>query len=330
MLAQRLTPGDEIRIIAPSTSMAVVKGKQIDLAVNRLNDLGFKVTFGKYSENHDEFFSTTVKERIADLHDAFTDQKVKAVLTAIGGYNANQLLRHIDYDLIADNPKIFCGYSDITSLQLAIYRKTGLVTYSGPHFSSFGVKHGFEYTLKSFLEAVTNDAPFEIEPSEVWSDDPWFLEQEQRNFVQNTGYTILQEGTAAGKLIGGNLSTINLLQGTEYMPSLHNSILFIEDDEETHARIFDRQLQSLLHQPDAAGIKAILIGRFQKDSQITDTALRQIIASKSELRGIPVIANVNIGHVQPFATVPIGSTATVTAVSSNVEITIDQVEYNES
>ena len=330
MLAQRLTPGDEIRIIAPSTSMAVVKGKQIDLAVNRLNDLGFKVTFGKYSENHDEFFSTTVKERIADLHDAFTDQKVKAVLTAIGGYNANQLLRHIDYDLIADNPKIFCGYSDITSLQLAIYRKTGLVTYSGPHFSSFGVKHGFEYTLKSFLEAVTNDAPFEIEPSEVWSDDPWFLEQEQRNFVQNTGYTILQEGTAAGKLIGGNLSTINLLQGTEYMPSLHNSILFIEDDEETHARIFDRQLQSLLHQPDAAGIKAILIGRFQKDSQITDMALRQIIASKSELRGIPVIANVNIGHVQPFATVPIGSTATVTAVSSNVEITIDQVEYNES
>ena len=330
MLAQRLTPGDEIRIIAPSTSMAVVKGKQIDLAVNRLNDLGFKVTFGKYSENHDEFFSTTVKERIADLHDAFTDQKVKAVLTAIGGYNANQLLRHIDYDLIADNPKIFCGYSDITSLQLAIYRKTGLVTYSGPHFSSFGVKHGFEYTLKSFLEAVTNDAPFEIEPSEVWSDDPWFLEQEQRNFVQNTGYTILQEGTVSGKLIGGNLSTINLLQGTEYMPSLHNSILFIEDDEETHARIFDRQLQSLLHQPDAAGIKAILIGRFQKDSQITDTALRQIIASKSELRGIPVIANVNIGHVQPFATVPIGSTATVTAVSSNVEITIDQVEYNES
>lgn len=330
MLAQRLTPGDEIRIIAPSTSMAVVKGKQIDLAVNRLNDLGFKVTFGKYSENHDEFFSTTVKERIADLHDAFTDQKVKAVLTAIGGYNANQLLRHIDYDLIADNPKIFCGYSDITSLQLAIYRKTGLVTYSGPHFSSFGVKHGFEYTLKSFLEAVTNDAPFEIEPSEVWSDDPWFLEQEQRNFVQNTGYTILQEGTVSGKLIGGNLSTINLLQGTEYMPSLHNSILFIEDDEETHARIFDRQLQSLLHQPDAAGIKAILIGRFQKDSQITDMALRQIIASKSELRGIPVIANVNIGHVQPFATVPIGSNATVTAVSSNVEITIDQVEYNES
>ncbi|SEM81383.1 Muramoyltetrapeptide carboxypeptidase LdcA (peptidoglycan recycling) [Mesobacillus persicus] len=330
MLAQRLTPGDEIRVIAPSTSMAVVKGKQIDLAVNRLNDLGFKVTFGKYSENHDEFFSTTVKERIADLHDAFSDRQVKAVLTGVGGYNANQLLRHIDYDLIKDNPKIFCGYNDITSLQLAIYRKTGLVTYYGPHFSSFGVKHGFEYTLKSFLEAVTNDAPFEIEPSEVWSDDPWFLEQEQRNFVQNTGYTILQGGNASGKLIGGNLSTINLLQGTEYMPSLHNSILFIEDDEETHARIFDRQLQSLLHQPDAAGIKAILIGRFQKDSQITETALRQIIASKSELRGIPVIANVNIGHVQPFATLPIGSTATVTVVSNNVEISVDQMEYNES
>jgi muramoyltetrapeptide carboxypeptidase len=324
MIPQRLIPGDEIRIIAPSTSMALVKGKQIDIAINRLKELGFRITFGRYCENHDEFFSSSVEERIIDLHEAFADQNVKAVLTAIGGYNSNQLLQYIDYQLIRENPKIFCGYSDITSLLLAIYHKTGLTTYSGPHFSSFGMKHGFEYTLRYFLEAVTNDAPFDIEPSEQWSDDAWYLEQEQRTFVQNKGYTILQEGSATGNLIGGNLSTINLLQGTEYMPSLENSILFIEDDEETHARIFERQLQALLHQPEARGINAVLIGRFQNNSQVTEPALQKIISTKQELRGIPVIANVNIGHVHPFATFPIGSQTTVTAEGTHIEITIDQ------
>lgn len=324
MIPQRLIPGDEIRIIAPSTSMALVKGKQIDIAMNRLKELGFILTFGRHCENHDEFFSSSVEERIIDLHEAFADQNVKAVLTAIGGYNSNQLLKYIDYQLISENPKIFCGYSDITSLLLAIYHKTGLTTYSGPHFSSFGMKHGFEYTLRYFLEAVTNDAPFEIEPSEQWSDDAWYLEQEQRTFVQNKGFTILQEGSAIGKLIGGNLSTINLLQGTEFMPSLENSILFIEDDEETHARIFERQLQSLLHQPEARGIKAVLIGRFQNNSQVTEPALQKIISSKPELHGIPVIGNINIGHVHPFATLPIGAQATVTAEGTHIEITIDQ------
>jgi len=324
MIPQRLKPGDEIRIISPSTSMALVKGKQIDIAMNRLNELGFHVTFGRHCENHDEFFSTSIEERISDLHEAFADQNVKAILTSIGGYNSNQLLDYIDYQLIVENPKILCGYSDITSLLLAIYHKTGLITYSGPHFSSFGMKHGFEYTLRYFLEAVTNDAPFDIEPSEQWSDDAWFLEQDQRTFVQNNGYTIIQEGSATGNLIGGNLSTINLLQGTEYMPSLANSILFIEDDEETHARIFERQLQSLLHLPEAKGIRAVLIGRFQNNSQITEPALQKIIATKQQIRGIPVIANVNIGHVHPFATIPIGSQASVTAVGNHIEISIDQ------
>ncbi|MGM0899797.1 MAG: S66 peptidase family protein [Bacillota bacterium] len=324
MIPQRLKPGDEIRIIAPSTSMALVKGKQIDIAMNRLSDLGFKITFGRHCENHDEFFSSSVEERMIDLHEAITDQNVKAVLTATGGYNSNQLLKYIDYKLIAENPKIFCGYGDITSLLLAIYHKTGLITYSGPHFSSFGMKHGFEYTLRYFLEAVTNDAPFDIEPSEQWSDDAWYLEHDQRTFVQNNGYTIIQEGSATGNLIGGSLSTINLLQGTEYMPSLENSILFIEDDEETHARIFERQLQSLLQQQEDRGIQAVLIGRFQNNSQMTEPALQKIITTKQELRGVPVIANVNIGHVHPFATFPIGSQATINAIGNHIEIAIDQ------
>lgn len=264
MLAERLKPGDEIRVIAPSRSMAIIKGEQLRIAQERLNRLGFTVTYGKNAEEHDEFFSTSIEERIEDLHDAFTDPNVKGILTVIGGYNANQLLNYIDFEIIKNNPKIFCGFSDITALQGAIYKKTGLITYSGPHFSSFGVKHGFEYTLESFINAVTNDAPYEIAASSHWSDDPWYLDQEDRHFIKNNGYMVIQEGIAEGRLIGGNLCTLNLLQGTEFMPSLKDSILFIEDDEESHFLTFDRDLQSLLHLPDARDIKGILIGRFQK------------------------------------------------------------------
>lgn len=324
MFAPKLVPGDEIRVIAPSTSMIILKEAQIDLAVERLTNLGFKVTFGKNADAHDEFFSSSVSDRIEDLHAAFADPNVKGILTAIGGYNANQILKYIDYSLISSNPKVFCGYSDITALQLAIYQKTGLVTYSGPHFSSFGVKHGFEYTLEAFLAAVTNDAPYEISPSATWSDDAWYIDQENRTFHDQNGYNIIHEGEAEGKLIGGNLCTMNLLQGTEFMPSLKNSILFIEDDEESHSRSFDRDLQSLLHLPDAGSIRALLIGRFQENSNITDEALRKIIMSKEELKNIPIIANVNFGHVQPFATLPIGAVATVKALNGQTEIFIEQ------
>lgn len=326
MFAPKLVPGDEIRVVAPSTSMIILKEAQSELAVQRLEKLGFKVTYGKNASAHDEFFSSSIAERIEDLHAAFADPNVKAILTAIGGYNSNQLLNYIDYDLIAANPKIFCGYSDITALQLAIYKKTGLVTYSGPHFSSFGMKHGFDYTLESFLNAVTNDAPYEITPSETWSDDAWYLDQENRVFHEQNGYLAIRDGEAEGTLIGGNLCSMNLLQGTEFMPSLKDKILFIEDDEESHSRSFDRDLQSLLHLPEAKGIRGILIGRFQKESGVTEEGLRKIILSKEELKDIPVIANVNIGHVQPFATVPIGASANIKARNGEIEIFIEQKE----
>jgi muramoyltetrapeptide carboxypeptidase LdcA involved in peptidoglycan recycling len=325
MLPNRLAPGDEIRIIAPSTSMALVKGKQVEFAIERLTQLGFQVTFGKNVEDHDEFFSTSIEQRVEDLHDAFRDPNVKGILTALGGYNANQLLTYIDYHLIKKNPKVFCGYSDITVLNAAIFQKTGLITYSGPFFSSFGIKSGFDYTLQYFLNAITNDAPFDIYPSPTWNDDPWYSEQVDRNFIEQDGYLVLNEVSSSGSLIGGNLSTLNLLRGTEYMPSLQNSILFIEEDEDSHIYNFDRQLQSLLHLPDAKGIKGILIGRFQKVSNVTEAALRKVISGKPELKDIPVIANVNFGHVQPISTIPFGAKAYVSAKGTETKITIEQI-----
>ncbi|MFF2588663.1 S66 peptidase family protein [Peribacillus butanolivorans] len=322
MKPSRLKAGDEIRVIAPSRSLAIVKGEQRRLAEERLMELGFKVTYGNTALIHDDFFSNSIEDRIEDLHDAFRDPNVKGIFTAIGGYNANQLLRYIDFDLIKENPKVLMGYSDITAILLAIYKKTGLTTYPGPHFSTFGMKAGLEYTMEYFKKAVLQVEDFYLEPSETWSDDSWHLEQDDRTFHTNTGYMVIQEGEATGTIIGGNLCTINLLQGTEYMPSLKDSILFIEDDEESHPFSFDRDLQSLLQLPDASGIKGIVIGRFQKESGMTDYALQEIIATKKEINGIPVIANANFGHVHPFVTVPVGAKAVMNVKNGKVTVNV--------
>jgi muramoyltetrapeptide carboxypeptidase LdcA involved in peptidoglycan recycling len=108
--------------------------------------------------------SSSVSARLEDLHSTFADKKVKAILTVIGGFNSNQLLSYLDYGLIKNNPKIFCGYSNITALQHAIYSETGLITYSGPHFSTFAMEQGFEYALVYFKKMFFEGNPIELIP----------------------------------------------------------------------------------------------------------------------------------------------------------------------
>ena len=179
MIAEKLKAGDEIRVIAPARTMSILGNDCIELATKRLEDLGLKVSFGKHVKEFDpDSMSASIESRIEDLHEAFRDKNVKGILTVIGGFNSNQLLDYIDYDLIKENPKILCGFSDITALCNAIYAKTGLVTYSGSHYSSFGMKKGFEYELEYFKKMFFQSEEVEVKSSEEWSDDAWFIDQE--------------------------------------------------------------------------------------------------------------------------------------------------------
>jgi len=318
----KLQEGDEIRIISPSRSLGIISKESRVLACSRLQELGLTVTFSRHAEEQDAFNSSSISSRVADLHEAFSDKRVKGILTTIGGFNVNQLLPYLDYSLIQRNPKILCGYSDITALQNAIYAKTGLVTYSGPHFSTFAMQKGFEYTLDYFKKCFMTSEPIPLLPSPTWSDDAWYKDQNKRKFIKNKGYLVLHEGSAEGTVIGGNLCTLNLLQGTPFMPSLKNTILFVEDDEESKPQHFDRDLQSLLHQPGFAGVRGLVIGRFQKASGMTDDLLAKIITSKQELDHIPVVAGVDFGHTTPHITFPIGGTGSLTAKKQQVSLQI--------
>ena len=318
MIPNKLKSGDEVRVIAPSRSMKIINAETHEIATKRLTDLGLKVTFGKNVDLCDDFTSSPIEARIEDLNEAFTDKNVKAILTVIGGFNSNQLLKHIDYELIKNNPKIFCGFSDITALNDAIYAKTGLVTYSGPHYSSFGMKYGFDYTLDYFKKMLFSEDKVEVTSSDVWSNDAWFINQEERNFYKNHGMFTINKGTAKGKIIGGNLSTLLLLQGTEYMPKFDkDTILFIENDSSVSGSIylveFDRMLQSLIQQPGFNNVRGIVLGRAEKSCDMTPQKWEMMIKNKEELRNIPVIADADFGHTTPIFTFPIGGNATINA-----------------
>ncbi len=320
---EKLKKGDEIRVIAPSRSMGLISQEIRETANKRFSELGLELSFGKHIDEKDDFNSTSIEARVQDIHDAFSDKNVKAIITVIGGFNSNQLLKYLDWKIVKDNPKIFCGYSDITILNNAILQKTGLVTYYGPHYSSFGQELHFDYTLDYFKKCLIQTDSFEIVPSDQWSDDEWYKDQQNRNLIKNNGWQVINEGKAKGVAIGGNLCTFNLLQGTEYFPEVENTILFIEDDELTgdfSAVEFDRELQSIIHQSQFKNVAGMVIGRFQKASKMTPAKIEQIIRSKKELEKIPVIAGVDFGHTDPKVTIPIGGEANlIVGESSRIE-----------
>lgn len=326
MVPNKLKPGDEVRVIAPSRSMVIIGEDCKKIATDRLESLGLKVTFGKHvMEADSDYLCASIESRVEDLNEAFRDKNVKAILTVIGGFNSNQLLDYIDYDAIKENPKIFCGFSDITALSNSIYAKTGLVTYSGPHWSSFGMLKGFDYEFEYFKKMFMEEEEIEITSSKEWSDDAWFLDQENREFIPNEGMFIINEGTAEGEIVGGNLCTLNLLQGTEYMPDISNKVLFIEDDDmagKIYLMEFDRNLQSLMHMPEFKTVRGIVLGRSQKATAMTKEKWMKLIKNKKELANIPVIAGADFGHSTPIFTFPIGGYAKLSAKDGDIKLTI--------
>ena len=318
IIPNRLRVGDEIRVISPSRSITVINEDIINKAVETLEKMGFKVTFGKNVSHiiNTNYKCASIEDRVSDLHDAFEDKNVKCILTAIGGFNVNQLLDYIDYELIQNNPKIICGYSDITALTNSITAKTGLVTYSGPQFFSFGMEQGLEYTVEYFKKMFMDDkSKIKIEPSNEWSNDSWMKNQDKRIFIKNEGMKVLNDGIGNGTIIGGNLCTLNLLQGTSYMPKFKDLILFIEDDalvpSKYYQKEFDRNLQSLLQSLYNCNIKGIVVGRSEIVSEMNIDKWKEIFCSKKELQNIPIIVDCDFGHTTPVFTFPIGGEAKI-------------------
>ncbi|SDB38305.1 Muramoyltetrapeptide carboxypeptidase LdcA (peptidoglycan recycling) [Streptococcus henryi] len=317
-----LQKGDHIRVISPSDSIHRIGGFEANLAAKeRLEALGFKVSFSKnYLQVADAFGSTSIASRVADFHEAFLDDSVDLILATIGGFNSNELLPYLDYDLIRQHPKLICGYSDSTAFLNAIYAKTGLQTFMGPAYSSFKMNLGQDYQTKMWLEALSQPS-YELLPSKEWSSDAWFIPDSPRQF-KPTAWKVYANGRASGTLIGGNLSTFSLLSGTDYAPQESDYILLIEEAEGYPPEHTARQLAALLQvYPNP---KALLIGRFPKECQMTEEVLHFILDKHPILKTIPVLYDLDFAHTQPLFTVAIGGQASIN--TKEMRILVERME----
>jgi len=326
----KLTMGDEVRVVALSRTLGGViewvgtTEQDIAFAVRNLESLGLKVSFGRHVRECNPHLTTSPERRLKDFHEALGDPAVKAVLAVTGGVGAIQMLEGIDYGLVAAHPKVICGYSDITNLCSAVYARTGLVTYYGPHFTTFMMRKGLDYTLHNFRQCLFESGPFELCPAKEWSDDAWHKDQENRTFLPNEGLWIIQAGEAEGTLVGGAHTCLNLLQGSSYFPPLQDAIVFLESPAEGKATLMalDSSLRALSFQPGFSGVRGIAIGRYARSGEVTREKLTALIGANASLKHLPVVANCDFGHISPILTLPVGGRGRLEATQEKASITV--------
>jgi muramoyltetrapeptide carboxypeptidase LdcA involved in peptidoglycan recycling len=319
MIPNKLKKGDLVRIISPAHSLKTIDDNSIKVAIKNLEKLELKVSFSSNCFEINEFESSSIKSRVNDIHEAFIDKNVKAILCARGGFNSNQLLPYVNYNIIKNNPKIFCGYSDITALNNAIYARAGLVAYAGLNFSTFRKTQCYEYNVDYFKKCLMFGDSYEVKPSKK------YFEYGKKQAIKNKGYFAIRQGESIGEIIGENLCTLNLLQGTNYMPELKGKIIFLEEENissQDTIYMFDRELTSLAQQKNFDKIKGLVIGRFQKATGMTNDKLKAIIDSKKEIPKVPIIAGLDFAHTIPRFTYPIGGSCRKIAKNGKASLEI--------
>ena len=302
---RRIGPGSTIAV--PSPASPVADKRAISSAVEWLEGEDFSVVFSPHANEGWSYVAGAPEIRARDLEWAFADESVDAVFCLGGGHGAGQLLRHLDYGVIAENPKPFVGFSDITVLHAAIGKETGLVTFWGPMVGQLGATSTF--TRCGLLKALTNGSVIgDIDP-----EGP-------------PGQTIVG-GVAEGELVGGTTSLLATLMGTPWEPDTRGKILLIEDVRQEPCRV-DRYLTHMLNAgllEECAGIclaeHVDCIPRshdpaFEGPSPDTEEIIDSLIAPL----GIPAVYGLPLGHGRRLATVPLGVRVRLDAYQGRLEI----------
>ena len=290
-----LTKGDTISFIAPAGG---VKDKA---AVYRAKDFfernGFNIVFSEHLFNEYKYMSDTDENRLKDLHNAFSDKNIDAIICARGGYGTLRLINDIDYDLIKNNPKIFCGYSDITILSLMFLKKSGLITYSGPMArGDFGLETTYSYTIDNFYKTLYQNENLEYASEKIY-----------------------KSGSAEGIIWGGNLASVNSLSGTDFIPD-KDFIFFAEDLNEPVYKI-DRMFNQLINIREFKHrIKGMILGDFL-DSGYPEQ-LDELFYEISEKLNIPVLGGFKITHEKEKITIPVGANSII----ENGKLTIQYIQ----
>lgn len=294
LLPNRLSQGDTIGIVSPSS--AIFETEPYQIAVETFQAMGLKVKLGKFVNNRYGHLAGTDEERAGELNEMFLDDEVNAIIALRGGSGAARILDKINYKAIAENPKIFIGYSDITALHLAIYEKTKLITFHAPLAVSTWNKFSYSYFQKILFDG-----------EKVLFENP--AEKGENLTVTKNRIRTIQMGTATGELLGGNLSVLTGIMGSEYFPSQwENKILYLEDvGEQIYA--VDRMMSQLKLSGILNQISGFVFGKCtdcKPGSGYGSFTLEEVIDHYIKPLHIPAFSGTMIGHIDDNFTIPNG------------------------
>ena len=286
---KRLQIGDTIGLIAPAGRISV---EQLQNSVQKIEALGFKAKIGKNALQERGYLAGTDIQRATDVHEMFADRTVDGILCLRGGYGCNRILPLLDYDLIAQNPKVLIGYSDITSLCLAFWQKCNLITFHGP----VGIS-----TWNDFSTFFLKNVVMEANPLLFKNDFPENLNPEVVKTYKN--------GSARGILVGGNLTVLSSMIGSAYLPNFKDKILFLEEVEESPYKV-DRMLMQLKLAGILDQIGGLVWGTCSncvaKEGDISLT-MEEVLDDYFSPLSLPVFSGSQIGHISHKFTLPVGA-----------------------
>ena len=289
ILPQKLNIGDTIGVVAPSNPIIGDNIEELNRAKEIAEKSGFKVKYSKNLFSNTNGYCSTAKEKAEDINEMFADKNIKMIWCAKGGNNSNSTFEYLDYELIRQNPKIICGYSDITSLTNIITENTGLVTFSGTNFKTIAT----DETDFSYKQALSRfiDGSLKFEP-------------------ENEKYITIQEGKVKGELVGGNLSLTKELVCGKYSIDFTDKILFLEElGYESDPAVVSNSLYYMKQNGVFDKIKGLWIGNYEHQSGIT---LEKIILDVLENKyKFPIIKSNNFGHIENKKVIPIGTKAQI-------------------
>ncbi|HEY3350160.1 MAG TPA: LD-carboxypeptidase [Thermoanaerobaculia bacterium] len=304
VLPKALQPGMTVAIVTPSSPGSGLA--DTDFGVEIVKALGFKPKVFPHVGEATRYLAGPDEHRAADINAAFADPSVDGIFCLHGGYGASRILPLLDYETIRKNPKVLCGYSDITALLNAIHRLTGLVTFHGP----VGSEVQTDYTLASFRKVLMTAQPAgRVAEPPAPKGPPKEIVVDMENWIYK-----LAPGKAKGRLVGGNISVFSTLVGTPFEPELKGRILFLEEVGEDPYRI-DRWLTQFLLTGKLSGLAGVALGKFSKCTPgdykpsyngFGQWTWQEVCKDRLGKLGIPVVANLVFGHVPDKATLPLG------------------------
>ena len=318
---KKLQKGDIVMIVSPSNGVPNELRGQFNSGIRFLEELGLKVKVGKNALGRYFYSSGTTEERLSDIHEAFADKSVKAIIMSTGGNTANHLLDGLDFDLIKKNPKIFSGISDGTTLLDPIFSKTGLVTYHGPDLI-FGFGLPISPTIKENLIKTWFDGDVgQLKPNSNWSG----LDELNKN-EEYKGWQCVRKGRVTGRLIGGNTTCLTNFDSTQFRPNYNNSILFLESfapNAKELDRVFTHYRQSKVFEEINGLVLGYFFGAAVDKNQ--DRKVRDVILEVTKDYSFPILEIGEIGHNVENYIMPIGCQVTIDAEKKYFAIDEDTV-----